>query len=96
MFPPLGVLHALMTVFSRYRRQQQQTEAEQAERRALRLRRAQQDSKDRDDFFGAPVRSSLPIDETMTAGIKAEGGGLTFGGEGLKMVGMNLDSSDSE
>jgi hypothetical protein len=29
-------------------------------------------------------------------GVQAESGGLALGGEGLKMVGMSLDSSDSE
>lgn len=82
---------------SRYRQQHQQYAAQQAEKRAIRLRRAQQDTKERDDFFGAPVGTGPAIGEASTAnGVKAEGGGMTFGGDGLKMVGMELDSSDSE
>lgn len=84
-----------------YKKRIQEQDEERAKRRAARYAKHQKDVNDRDTFFGPQVTQNPSTNRIGTMGetglgIPAEAGGMLFGGTGLKSVGMELDSSDSD
>lgn len=85
----------------RYRKRIRDAEVERAEKRAAKIAKAQHEMGSKDVLFGPLVGQEglHPGAHHMGEsgmGIPAESGGLMFGGEGLKDVGITLDDSDSD
>ncbi len=80
-------------------------QAKLAEKRAVKVAAARKEMSARDAMFGPIVgashgHSGNPHMTESGMGVAAESGGLVFGGEGLRDVGMDLlgdtDDSDSD
>ncbi|KAJ9125301.1 hypothetical protein QFC22_000257 [Naganishia vaughanmartiniae] len=85
----------------RYQKRIQEREIAAAERRAAKIAKAQHEMDPGEMLFGPLVgQEGLHKNEHHMGesgmGIPAESGGLVFGGEGLRDVGMTLDDSDSD
>lgn len=85
----------------RYRKRIRDQETAKVEKRAAKIAKAQHEMGSQDMLFGPLVGQEglHPGEHHMGEsgmGIPAESGGLMFGGEGLKDVGITLDDSDSD